>query len=170
MSDRYRRLAPSPPRRFLVTLSAALVLWWILTGGAPGAWAIGIPVALLAAASVFVLPPGRRYRLSLRGLMVFMGFFLWQSFVGGLDVSRRALSPRMPLAPGFIDYPVRLPRGPALTFFMNVIGLLPGTLSVGLHRRRLQLHVLDVGMPLHASLSRLEDRVAALFGLRLEAS
>ncbi|MCG5500221.1 Na+/H+ antiporter subunit E [Ectothiorhodospira lacustris] len=170
MSVRCQPSAPPPWRRFLVTLSACLALWWILTDGDPGGWVIGVPVALLAAASVFTLPPGRRYRLSLRGLVVFMGFFLWQSFVGGLDVSRRALSPRMPLAPGFIDYPVRLPPGPALTFFMNVIGLLPGTLSVGLHQRRIQLHVLDVGMPLHPSLRRLENRVAALFSLQLEAS
>ncbi|SEQ43624.1 multicomponent Na+:H+ antiporter subunit E [Ectothiorhodospira magna] len=170
MSDPRHRSSPSRPRRFLVTLVACLVLWWVLTGGDPGGWIIGVPVALLAAVSVLVLPPGRRYRLSLGGLLIFMGFFLWQSFVGGLDVSRRALSPRMPLTPGFIDYPVRLPPGPALTFFMNVIGLLPGTLSVGLHRRRIRLHVLDLRMPLHASLSRLEYRVAALFGLRLEAS
>lgn len=152
-------------RRFLIALGACLFLWWVLTDGAPGSWTLGVPLAVLAALSVFTLPPGRRYRIAWRQVVPFAFNFFWQSLVGGLDVSRRAFSPRMPLRPGFIDYPVRLPRGPALTFFMVVISLLPGTLSVGFHRACVHVHVLDLGLDVQGSLADLERRVARLFAL-----
>ncbi|ANB01530.1 Na+/H+ antiporter subunit E [Ectothiorhodospira sp. BSL-9] len=151
--------------RFLVTLGACLFLWWVLTEGDPGSWTLGVPLAVLAALSVFALPAGRPYRIAWRQVVPFGLNFFWQSLVGGLDVSRRAFSPRLPLRPGFIDYPVTLPRGPALTFFMIVISLLPGTLSVGLHRDCVHVHVLDLGLDVQGSLADLERRVARLFAL-----
>nr|WP_274521637.1 Na+/H+ antiporter subunit E [Ectothiorhodospira variabilis] len=151
----------------MVTLGACLFLWWVLTEGDPGSWTLGVPLAVLAALSVFTLPAGRRYRIAWRQVLPFALSFFWQSLVGGLDVSRRAFSPRLPLRPGFIDYPVQLRRGPALTFFMIVISLLPGTLSVGLHRACVHVHVLDLGLDVQGSLADLEGRVARLFGITI---
>ncbi|MGA9819917.1 MAG: hypothetical protein WBQ54_23770, partial [Pseudolabrys sp.] len=39
--------------------------------------------------------------------------FLYQSIVAGVDVALRALNPRLPLQPGFVIYPMRLPPSAA---------------------------------------------------------
>jgi multicomponent Na+:H+ antiporter subunit E len=150
-------------RRFFVTLVLAALLWWVLAEGeglsSPLAW-----LAVLGAAfSTLLLPPGRPFRLRLVALPGFAFYFLRASVQGGVDVARRALSPAMPLQPGFVPYTTVLPHGAALTFFMAVISLLPGTLSVRLQGRLLTVHVLDTGLPIRESLESLEAHVARVF-------
>jgi multicomponent Na+:H+ antiporter subunit E len=140
--------------------------WWALTEDAT-AWAFGLPIVLLALAASFRLglsavPP------TLRGLPRFLGFFLWYSLRGGLDVARRALHPGMPLAPAFVDFPLRLSEPAARVFLANTVNLLPGTLITDLAGRRLRVHVLDRRMAVPESLRMVEERVAALFGLSFE--
>ncbi|MBK1692939.1 Na+/H+ antiporter subunit E [Ectothiorhodospira mobilis] len=156
---------PGRLHRFAMALGGCLALWWALTGGDPGSWMLGVPVAVAAAAAVFLLPPGPGYRIRPFGAVAFAGYFLLQSVLGGVDVARRALAPRLHLDPGFVQYSVALPPGPARTFFMAVIGLLPGTLSVGVRGARIRVHVLDRGQDVPTQLLRLERRVAALYGL-----
>ena len=153
---------PGRLHRFSVALGGCLVLLWGLTWGNPGSWALVVPVAVASAAAVFLLPPSPHYRFRPFGAAAFAGYFLLLSVMGGVDVARRALAPRMHLDPGFVQYPVALPPGPARTFFMAVIGLLPGTLSVGLRGARIGVHVLDRGQDVQTQLLRLERRVAAL--------
>jgi multicomponent Na+:H+ antiporter subunit E len=150
-------------RRFVLTLVLAVLLWWVLAHGqglsSPLAW-----LAVLGAAlSTLVLPPSRPFRLSPAALPRFAGFFLRASVMGGVDVARRALSPSMPLEPGFVRYTTALPHGAALTFFMAVISLLPGTLSVRLQGRLLTVHVLDTRLPIRESLEALEAHVSRVF-------
>jgi multicomponent Na+:H+ antiporter subunit E len=98
----------------------------------------------------------------------FLPFFLWQSLRGGIDVARRALHPRLPLAPLLLDYPLRLPDGPACTFLANTVSLLPGTLSADLENGCLTVHVLDGSQPdVSAELQSLEALIADLFGVEL---
>ncbi|ACL73744.1 Na+/H+ antiporter subunit E [Thioalkalivibrio sulfidiphilus] len=150
-------------RRFAITLVLAALLWWVLAGHAsllsPLAW-----LAILGAAvSTLFLPLGRPFRLSLSALPGFAVYFLSASVAGGVDVARRALSPAMPLKPGFVSYTTELPHGAALTFFMAVISLLPGTLSVRLEGRLLTVHVLDTRLPIETSLSDLEGHITRVF-------
>lgn len=150
-------------RRFVVTLVLAAVLWWVLAEGqglaSPLAW-LGV---LGAACSTLTLPLSRPFRLSLSALPGFAAYFLRASVMGGVDVARRALSPSMSLDSGFVRYSTSLPHGAALTFFMAVISLLPGTLSVRLQGRLLTVHVLDTRLPVRESLESLEARVARVF-------
>jgi len=150
-------------RRFLITFLLAAALWWVLTGGASGSWVIGLPAALAAAAASLLQPPPRRQGIRLAGALRFAPYYLLQSLRGGVDVARRALSPSLPLAPGFVRHTTRLPRGPSRTFFMGVVSLLPGTLSVRMEGDGLIVHVLDTALPTAAALARLESRVADLF-------
>lgn len=150
-------------RRFAITLVPATLLWWVLAGHAsllsPLAW-----LAILGAgASTLFLPLSRPIRLRLPAFPGFAFYFLRASVAGGVDVARRALSPAMPLKPGFVSYTTALPHGAALTFFMAIISLLPGTLSVRLQGRRLTVHVLDSRLPIEASLSDLEGHVSRVF-------
>ena len=144
------------------------LLWWIVSEGA-GSWAFGIPVILLAAATGRFLHPARGIRLRPLALIRFLGFFLYESLRGGVDVSRRALSPRMPLAPALIEYRLRLPAGAPQVFLVDTLSLLPGTLSTDLRDDVVCLHVLDAGMPIERELRRVEGYVAALFGVELRS-
>jgi multicomponent Na+:H+ antiporter subunit E len=139
--------------------------WWVLTEDA-AAWAFGLPVILLALAASFRLGLSAASP-TLRGLPRFLGFFLWQSLRGGVDVARRALHPRMPLAPALVEFPLRLSEPAARVFLANIVNLLPGTLIAELAGRRLRVHVLDRRMAAAESLRAVEERVAALFGLPL---
>jgi multicomponent Na+:H+ antiporter subunit E len=107
-------------------------------------------------------------RLSLVGLAAFLGFFLFQSLKGGVQVAWIALRAVPDLRPGVRVLALRLPAGAARTLLVNTMSLLPGTLSAGLAGERLRLHVLDVRLPAEAELRAIEARIAVMFGLELE--
>ncbi|WP_413895314.1 Na+/H+ antiporter subunit E [Rhodoferax sp.] len=140
-------------------------LWWTLADGT--AWAFGAPVVLLAAGASVALQPTRCVRLRPLALARFAGFFALRSVRAGLDVARRALSPRLPLAPTLLDYSLRLTSEPARVFLANTLSLLPGTLSADLTGDRLRVHVLDASLPIEQELRAAEVRIAALFGQSL---
>jgi multicomponent Na+:H+ antiporter subunit E len=139
--------------------------WWVMVEGRPGSWGVGVPTVLAAAAvAALAVPPARRWPRPL-ALLRFAGFFAVQSLRGGWDVARRALSPAMPMAPGFAEVRTSLPEGAARVLLADVISLLPGTLSVDLRGDLLLLHGLDLGPGLAAEVRDLERRVAEIFGL-----
>jgi multicomponent Na+:H+ antiporter subunit E len=142
-------------------------LWWMLTGGAAYGWSVAaVSVGAAAAVSLALAPPGGR-RWSVRGFGAFAIYFLQQSLLGGVDVARRALAPRLRLSPGFVEYPLRLPPGPARSFLLCAINLLPGTLSFQVRGDVACIHVLDTTAPVDARVRTLEGKVAALFGERV---
>lgn len=141
-------------------------LWAVLSGGSLSTWWFGLPAAIVASIiSIKLLPPEKRL-WSLKGIILFIPFFIRQSVEGGLDVARRALHPQLPLRPAFLHYSMRLPEGPARVFMACIISLLPGTLTSELIDGRLQVHTLDKELNTEQKLAALEERVAALFGYK----
>jgi multicomponent Na+:H+ antiporter subunit E len=139
------------------------VLWLLLTEGAAGAWLVGAPAVLLAAAvSIALLPP---ISLAWSELLRFGPFFLARSLQGGVDVAWRALHPALPIAPALVDYPLRLPPGLPRVVMINTISLLPGTLTVNVDEDRLTVHVLDGRKNYLTEFEILENRVARLFAI-----
>lgn len=141
--------------------------WWVVSEGRPGSWGVGIPtvaVAALVAAAVVPLPD-RWPRPS--ALPRFLLAFLAGSLRGGVDVSRRVLSPSLPIDPGLATFRLRLPEGAPRVLLADVLSLLPGTVTVDLDGDRLVVHGLDRGPSLEAGVRELEHRVADLFGLPL---
>gem|GEM_PF-3127830 len=112
--------------------------------------------------SVLLLPP---LLWSLTGIVRFVPFFLWRSLSGGVDVARRALHPQLPISPGLFHHRWRLPPGLPRVFMANTVSLLPGTLSLELDANCLQVHVLDEGKDFLSELKKVEQRVAAMFGI-----
>jgi multicomponent Na+:H+ antiporter subunit E len=147
------------------TLLLALV-WWALAEGDASSWPFALAVVPLALAASLVLAP-RPLGLRPLGAARFAAFFLRQSLAGGVDVARRAFAPSLPIAPAFARYELRLPPGAARVVLVNAVSLLPGTVSVALRERTLELHVLDTSLPVHETLAALEERVAAAAGLEL---
>jgi multicomponent Na+:H+ antiporter subunit E len=141
-------------------------LWWVLTAGNPESWIVGGPAVILAGFTAYLLagPKLRRWRLS--GLVRFVPFFLWHSLAGGIDVARRALHPKRPLVPGFVDYRMGISHNAARVFMINTISLLPGTLSADITGDKLTVHALDTNLPVLSELKAIESRVTDLFGLQ----
>ncbi|WP_328986915.1 Na+/H+ antiporter subunit E [Thiorhodovibrio winogradskyi] len=102
--------------------------------------------------------------LDIRRLPAFLGFFLATSVRGGVDVSRRILTWPLAISPGFLTYRTALRHPGARIFFLDLISLLPGTLSADLEvPNRLVIHVLDLGAENYRELAQLELQVARLF-------
>ena len=144
----------------LARAAAFLLLWIVLNGTATGALAIGALTAVAAAwVSVRLLPPSM---LGLRplALLALVPHFLWQSLVAGIDVARRAFSPRLRLAPGFVRYRPGLPRGAARNAFTGYTALLPGTVPCGEDGEDVIYHCLDIAQPIGAQLAAEERRLA----------
>ncbi len=72
----------------------------------------------------------------------------------------RALHPRLPLKPGFVDYPVQLPRGSARNAFELISSLLPGSVPTDETDTAIEYHCLDVGQPVVDDLAT-EERAYA---------
>lgn len=135
-------------------LAAFLGLWLVLAGADPADLPAGV-IAIVAATwtSLRLLPPGRSRPspVALAGLAL---RFVRQSIVAGMDIAWRALDPRLPLRPGLITYPARLPPGPALNAFCTLTSLAPGTLPAGPDDSgAIVIHCLDVDQPVAAHLA-----------------
>jgi multicomponent Na+:H+ antiporter subunit E len=141
------------------------VIWIVVSGGDPTDLVAGAVAALAATwASLRLLEPGAsRVRPAALGRLALR--FLHQSVVAGADVARRALDPRLPLLPGFMVYPVGLPRGPARNMFTTLMSLLPGTVPIGSEEKEdLLIHCLDVEQPVTTQLAAEETLFAAVIG------
>lgn len=142
--------------------SVFAIIWWTLVDGQTHSWLIGAPtVVAVAAISVAVLAqtPFRWTQV-----LWFIPFFLKRSLLGGLDVSRRALTPALPLAPVLIRDPLRTPEGLPRWVAITTISLLPGTLSADIEDDCLLVHVLDSRTNFHDGLKEVEQAIARLYG------
>jgi multicomponent Na+:H+ antiporter subunit E len=156
-----------PPRALLTRAALYLVLWWIIADvGDPVTAAIGVVAALGAARLSLWLLPANPGRLRKRRLAALGLGFLRQSIVAGFDVARRAFSPGLPIAPGYIEHSFATPPGDARNLFTAITCLMPGSLPTGADDRGVVLyHCLDVTQSVGDQLVEEERRLnAALDG------
>lgn len=140
-------------------------LWLVLTEGEPDAWAPGLVAAGAASwASLRLLPPTTPGGIRPGALPGLALRFLRRSALAGADVAWRALSPRMPLDPGLVACPLRLPPGPRRNAFTAELSLLPGTLAVGTRGDRLTVHCLDRRQPVASEVEEEQALLAAALG------
>ena len=159
-----RSPAPTVNSTMRATLSRGIglfALWIVLM---PSAKPADLVVGVLAAAgatwvSLILLPPASG-RVRLGALLLLLPRFLWQSLLAGIDVARRAFSPKLPLQPGFVDYPVGLPRGSARNAFEAISSLLPGSVPTGETEELIEYHALDLGQPVVDQLAAEEQAYA----------
>lgn len=149
-------------RGVLAWVAFLALVWWILEP-VPGSWMAGV-VAVAAGVGLRLYasrmsPVGvRPLRLARFGL-----YFVGQSVLGGWDVSRRALSPGLPISPGVMTHRLSLPSSSARVFMSNVLSLLPGTFAADLRDDVLTVHLLVGGERSESRVVELERRVNALF-------
>ncbi len=150
-------------QRFVTNLIIFSCLWILISEGRADSWIVGGPVVMLAAVAAVLLATDHDWRLSLIGFLYFSVYFIRSSFLGGLDIARRSLHRRLPINPQLIKYNLRLPSGTPRVFFMNVVNLLPGTVSADVRDSELLVHVIDGTQPIIQELEKLEHLVANLF-------
>lgn len=124
-------------------------VWVALTGSvSPGNIVLGLAISALC---LWLL----RHELAKPAIRPTWGVFpLFLSFLKELAISaytvaRTVLSPRMPIDPALIEYPLRLTRDFEITLLSNLITLTPGTMTVDVStdRKTLLIHVLDASDP-----------------------
>jgi multicomponent Na+:H+ antiporter subunit E len=150
---------------FLVRLAGFALLWVLLTAASTKNLPLAATVILIATVASLRIWPAHPHRVRWSQLPGLLAFFLWNAIKGGMDVARRALSPGLPVAPELLDYPCRLHSESGRVWFTWMIGLMPGTASVQWRDGgRVVVHVIDRARYDHASLQRLEHKMAALLG------
>jgi multicomponent Na+:H+ antiporter subunit E len=155
----------------ILTLS---ILWWALIEGDASVAHYGVVLVPLAATVSMALhrprgasPVSPRRALALAALV---RWFMWRSFLGGLDVARRAVSRPVDLEPGFVEYELALPSGLGRLAVIDLTSLMPGTLSAELDGDTLRVHLLHTDMPGRDLVAELEARVGRVIGWRPEDS
>lgn len=149
-------------RGYLRRLGLFFGIWLLLTEAAADGLVFGAAASALGAASALA-ERGASWPLDLMGWLRFLPWFLLRSLVAGWDVLGRALSPRRPLDPDWLDFETRLVNPAARRLLAGTVSLLPGTLVARLEGARLLVHVLDRRRPVAAELRELETRIAALY-------
>jgi multicomponent Na+:H+ antiporter subunit E len=149
-----------------------LAIWLIMVGTGFGDLLAGLAAAGLATWCSLVLLPPLRGPGGVRPLLLvrLVLWFVWVSVLAGLDIARRAFSPALPLAPGWLVYSSRLPRDVPRNLFTSMASLMPGTLCTGTDDSgALIFHCLDVAQPVASQLADEEGRLIAALGLLPEA-
>lgn len=138
------------------------LVWWVLVGSVDGYLFGSVAVAMIAVLSLRLTPPSI-YFPRLGNIPGFLVFFLHHSLLAGCDVARRTLTPTLPLYPAILTVPLTLPAGPPTWLLMLLVSLLPGTLTISLAERTLELHCLDHRQKVREAVVKIEQRIAWLF-------
>lgn len=135
-------------------------LWLVLTAAEAAALLPGLVAAAAAALLARGLTRESDSALPLAPLVRLFPGFLWRGILAGIDVALRALRPEVPVAPGWIRHPTRLPDGMARVVFGSTLSLTPGSLAAGSEGGMLLVHCLDTRGDPAALIAAEEDRLA----------
>jgi len=142
---------------------AFLALWCILMGLDPKSLVVGVIASACGTLAAAALLPDSVRRPSAQGLTRFAAAFLKQSLLA-VDVAKRAFSPRLPLAPGFVAFRPSLPAGLYRDAFVTLSAMMPGTLPVGSDGKDgIVVHCLDEHQPVLREMAKDEARLRAVF-------
>jgi multicomponent Na+:H+ antiporter subunit E len=152
----------SPPRRTVITRGVGFFALWIvlMQSAKPADLAFGaVATGIATWVSVRLFPPGAG-SVNFGALLALAPHLLWESLRAGIDVARRALAPRLRLAPGFVRCPLNFPPGFTRNTFATITSLLPGTVPCGEDEGVLVYHCIDMTQPVVEELSQ-EERLLA---------
>ena len=94
------------------------------------------------------------FALRIHRLPGYLVWLAWEIVKSNVDVSRRILSPSLPVAPAVRRLPARQRTELARVIYADSITLTPGTLSIDVEGRWVEVHALD-----ESSLDALEKRL-----------
>lgn len=145
------------------------VVWWAVSEGDGSMAGYGV-VAVAGAVGVSLLMwrPGtirpRSWGARSVAALRLSGWFLWRSVVGGTDVALRAARRSVDVDPGFVEYRLRIASRAGRIAVIDLLNLMPGSLSTELVGDVVRIHVIDVDLSVTQTVEELEKRVAAVIG------
>jgi multicomponent Na+:H+ antiporter subunit E len=154
--------SPASLRATALWRGAAFFLLWMLLMQSlkPSDLMVGLLACVAACwVSLRLLPPSSGC-LHFGRLLALLPHFVWESVLAGVDVARRALSPRMPLSPGFVTCPLAFPPGFARNTFATITSLVPGSMAAGEAEGEIVYHCLDTSAPVAEQIWK-EERLLA---------
>ena len=155
-------------RAFLTRAAAVSAAWMMLTGGDPKSALVGLPAAACASWISLALRPRGASRISWRGLVLFLPYFIWQSVRGASAVALLAVRGPASIDPVLCRVPARLPSRDARVLALCVCSLLPGSLGAELDGDHYTVHALTgPEEAVNAAMHDVERHVAAVFGCSL---
>lgn len=95
-------------------------------------------------------------------LALYLPWLLWQIVLANMDVARRILTPRLPIAPRLIRVKANQKTALGRTIFANSITLTPGTVSVDLEGDHIEVHALTAEAAEDLLAGAMNRRVAVL--------
>jgi multicomponent Na+:H+ antiporter subunit E len=163
-------------QRLVVTSLLFFTIWLLFTQFDFASMLVGcfyITAAVLVSVWLFdIRTENNAKNISIKPLKVpqFIVFFIIQSVIGGTDTARRAFSPSLNIAPGFLNYRMRyLIDGVNTDFFLAMVGLLPGSVYVTKHSIESQsivVHFLALNNNSLCEIEKCERAVAKLYGIK----
>jgi len=155
-------------QKTIIRVGILSLLWLIVAGDEKESWLIGLPTVLLASfISLRLAPTSIISRLHWRAVPGFVLLFLLDMLRGAFQTAQLALWQRERLKPGMVTVPLSVVETASRILLINVVNLVPGTLSAKLVGDELTVHVLEVSASVIDEVKQLERRIAALFGERL---
>jgi multicomponent Na+:H+ antiporter subunit E len=157
--------------KYFVTAIILSAFWLLLTEGEITSLIVGVFFVALAIFASYRLAQGTEKtavspQIKIGQVPKFVLFFLVNSVKGGLATAKIAFSPIQSITPNFVHYPIMsLKKGPSTHLFMNLISLLPGSVSVVREPSGVLVHVLNTGADTISELQKCEVAVCNLFGI-----
>lgn len=111
-----------------------LSVFWVALAGWSADYAVYgmISVAFATGTSLLLMPPRpltpSAWARRAVGTVSLLGWFLWQSVRGGVDVAARAIKPTPDVDPRVVVAPLELPPGAARQLALILMNLMPGSM------------------------------------------
>lgn len=148
--------------RGTVLWAMLFLAWWAISEGDENGLIWGGLVSLLL--TIWVQRQRVISRMQWRFLPGLVVFYLVEAFQGAVDVAIRAFELRPRTESYLMDYELKLTTPWAKDVWIGLIGLMPGTLAVGVDGNRVQVHILDHRLAVMDALKRLEWHLQRLAG------
>ncbi len=136
-------------KNFSITFLILMIVWVLLNNTfQPDILIVGAVIAFFL--SLFLCKKCELFsemNFTPKGLIytiIFLGVFFIELIKSNLDVTRRVLTPSLPINPGFVEVKTKLKSKFARMLLANTITLTPGTLTVEVKDDSYFIHWIDV--------------------------
>jgi multicomponent Na+:H+ antiporter subunit E len=157
---------------FSIRVTLFSIFWLLLTGWQPNSWGVGVVFITMASSlSLFLTGKQRQseeWLINPTKSIPFLFYFFAQSLRGGWDIAKLALIPNSKLSPGVIIYQTDLVTESQIFTLMQVLSLLPGTVSANRTGGEITIHVLNLNSFNRTEIDDCQRRVIQLLGSRAQ--
>jgi multicomponent Na+:H+ antiporter subunit E len=155
---------------FWIRIALFSVFWMLLTGWQPSSWGVGAVFVIMSSSlSLFLTDKQQQTKnwiINPTKSISFLFYFFEQSLRGGWDIAKLALIPQSKLSPGVITYHTDLVTESQIFTLMQILSLLPGTVSAHRQDCEITIHVLNLNAFDRTEIDDCQLRVSELLGSR----